>query len=147
MSSFMNDKDTLLDEFSILLKKKALEMGKEFVEYFNEFKTSLDELGGWKGLFEYARNVEEKVVDTFSFEDCIKWIKSYLNPQIHGGAIIFRKKNDAKSEKKLTLKVCYMGKDGQPLSDNESKHLIVRCDSVSDDLANAFGDKDMIVVK
>lgn len=95
-------------------------------------------------------NSQERKYDLITFGECLKWIKEYFNPEIHSGAVIFRKANvkDSSTEGyKLILKVCFLGKDGNLLSDNLSPNLIIKCDSIDDVLRANFGDKETIVLK
>ena len=136
-------------EISALLKRKALELGADFARHIEDCQKMIEVSGGWQELFNYALNAEEKVCDTISLKECIVWVKANLKAEIHGGAIISKMKNEQRlfSDKKLTLKVCFMDKDGRPLPDKESRFLIICTDNLDEDLTNTFGTKDTIVLK
>lgn len=145
-----NNNNDLFDDVIAVIRKKANEMGKDFAQYFNDFQKAIDGFGGWEGLLSYAMYAEEKKCDTITFEECVSWVKSNLKSELHSGAIISKMKNTqtfGDDTAKMTLKICFMDKNGKPLPDETSKHLIIRCNSFDGDLKNYFGDKDTIVLK
>ena len=146
----MNLGDDFIKEVSDKIASTINEIGEQDASKLKDFPKRFNEYGGISGFFGFALNSEERECDLITFSECLKWIKYYLNPEIHGGAVIYRKANEKDSSiegYKLILKVCFLGKDGNLLSDNSSPNLTIKCVSIDDDLRSHFGSKDIIVLR
>ncbi len=135
------------EKISSTINEIGEQNANELKDYYSKH---IDEYGGVSEFLGFALNTQERECDLITFGECIKWIKDYLNPEIHSGAVIFRKANvkDSSAEGyKLILKVCFLGKDGKLLSDKSSPNLIIKCISIDDDLRSNFGSNEMIILR
>lgn len=129
------DDEKLMRELTDFVKKH----GKKAYDCF----TKIQEAGGWRKFVNTAWYGEEKETSTFTFKECIEWVKPFYDKEKHSGAIIAKKQ----TEDRLLIKVCFLGMDGKPLSDEESHFLIVRCNEIDENLKNQFGDKNVIILR
>lgn len=146
----MNLGEDFLKEVYEKIASTIEEVGEENADKLRDFPKSFDEYDGVGGFLGFALNSQERECDLITFRECLKWVKDYFNPEIHGGAVIFRKsegKDSSIEGNKLILKICFLGKDGGLLSDNSSPNLTIRCKAVDDDLKSNFGNKEIIVLR
>jgi|GEM_PF-6146676 len=129
------DDDEFIREMTELVKK----YGKKACECFSK----IQEAGGWQKFVNTAWYGDEKETDIFTFKDCLEWVKTYYDKEKHSGAFVAKKQGG----NKLLIKICFAGKDGNPLPDEESHYLIVRCNDLDDNFKNQFGDKNTIILK
>lgn len=123
--------------------REMIELVKKFGKKAFDSISKIQEAGGLKKFVNTAWYSDEKETDIFTFKECIDWIKLYYDKNKHGGAIVGKKQN----ENGLLLKVCFIDKDENTLSDEESHYLIVRCNGLDDNLKKQFGDKNAIIIK
>lgn len=139
----INNVDDIFDQIGKFIKGKAAENDIDFDELAKEFQ---EKFGDFKNFLKFIWNCDEKTTETLTFKDCVAWIKPKISAEIHSGAVVYKTaKNDG--AQKLDVKISLLDKNGNPLSDSKSPFLIVHCNSVDADLKNAFGDKDMIILK
>lgn len=139
----INNYDEIFDEIAEFIKSKAKEYGLSLDEMLTKFKEKFID---FKEFLSFARNCEEKTLDVFTFKDCLAWIKPKISPEIHSGAVVYRTAKNNEGNK-LMIKVSFLDKNGNPLSDTTSKFLIVHCNSIDSELKTAFGEKDMIILR
>ncbi len=139
----INNVDDIFDQIGKFIKGKAAENDIDFDELSQKFQ---EKFGDFKKFLEFAWNCEERTTEILTFQDCVGWIKPKISAEIHSGAVVYKTaKNDG--GQKLDVKISLLDKNGNPLPDSKSPFLIVHCNSIDADLKNAFGDKNMIILR
>lgn len=144
--SFIYDesgKNGFQKDFEKYAREVVKKWGEKAFAYYADLKKTVDDMGGLESFLKRIWNGEEKETDIFSFKECIEWVKKYFNQKEHSGAAVGK----VQDNKRLILKVCFVAQNGEPLSDEESPYLIVRCNDIDKTFKNQFGDKDVILLK
>ena len=156
----MTQKQDIVDELQGFIKKVDPTPGKTVSKLCDEviqiIPSSLREMiNNPLETIQRAWNVNVLQYDELTFEECLRLIKTELDPEKHKeGVCIFKvTKNslDVKDGYKYEIYIYFMGKDENgkdtPLLDGSEPHWVIECKKIDQDLKENFDDKDLILVK
>ena len=130
-----------------LLDKILEAAGDDIVSRLDEIGKEIEACGGLKEACALAWNLEEKDVDSYSFKECVSWIKAHINKENARGAFIHKKEGKSLFNKKYELNVFFFDADKNPLKGDNNSWLIVHCNSLDNDFIQSFGNKDTLVLQ
>lgn len=112
-----------------------------------EWRTAVEEYGGWGKLLRDAWNIENKVVDLLTFKEVVAWLKGHLPKDIRCRACmtVLDKELVASEEEALPLHyyVCFLDGKDEILFDRPQ--IFFHCKAIDAQLKENFGGNDMIV--
>ena len=138
-------KATNVDEVVSSIKESLSKILSDLGKKYGELRENIEKVGGPVELIKACWSLDIMETDEISFEEIIAWVKKYLDPQKHSGACIYLKKEAF--SKKRQLHVCFLDKHNEPMLDGSEIHLVVNAKACDRGLKDAFGNKDMVVLK
>lgn len=103
-------------------------------------------------LIKLAWNFEEKYQENYGLEDAIKWFKSNHPGKQYLACILMSVKLEITKLKEIpdmiSLHHCFIETEtNNPVLDGSLPYRVVKTLTLKDDLKNAFGNKDMIILR
>ncbi len=130
------------------LLDKVLELvGDDIVGRLDELGKEIESCGGLKNACALAWNLEEVDVESYSFKECVSWIKAHINKENARGAFVHKKEGKSSFHKKYELNVFFFDADKNPLKGDNNSWLIVHCNTLDNDFIQNFGNKDTLVLQ
>ncbi len=138
---------TISRELKALLDKILKAVGDDIVSKLDELGKEIESCGGLKSACALAWNLEEKDVESYSFKECVSWIKAHINKENARGAFVHKKEGKSLFNKKYEINVFFFDDNKNPLKGDNNSWLIVHCNSIDNDFIQNFGDKDTLVLQ
>ena len=141
----------ILEDFSrdlaqgaLVLSVTTLEDITEYAKKRGRFYTDNDFVM-LKEALRYAWNYDEAYRREYTFEEAIKWFKSYAPKDASADGCLLLEKRKAEP---YMIHHCFISKrDEKPLLDGKHPHRLVKAQQVSNELLKNFGDKNMLIIR